>query len=291
MMHNNPWNDSGFKLQIVLLTFAPAFLAAGVYLNLRHLVITFGASFSRIKPVSYTRIFISCDIFSIILQGAGGGIASAATNTQKGLLDAGNGLMIAGMVFQVATLLLFGLFAAEYGIRVWKHKNELNPATFTLRRSMMFKSFLGALTLAYVAILIRCVYRVAEMSGGWGNSIMKEEALFTALDSLSVTSSLSKFLSYLTNWMQYGCHCYDCLEYLPSWYGLWCQAKVRWEIGWGGDRERSGDEVVAIVAVGSKSALHSRQWSEVVLYWESAHICAGVRSCWCLHGYNTDGGV
>jgi hypothetical protein len=184
MLHNNPFSDPGFKLQIVLLTLAPAFLSAGIYFTLKHLVITFGESFSRLRPKWYTWIFISCDIFSILLQGAGGGIASAATNTQKSLLDAGNDLMIAGLAFQVFTLCLFGLLAGEYFFRVWKHKNELNPATFELRRTLRFRLFLGALALAYVAILMRCVYRVAEMAGGWGNSIMQDEAMFTGLDSL-----------------------------------------------------------------------------------------------------------
>jgi hypothetical protein len=184
MLHNNPYSDAGFKLQIVLLTLAPAFLTAGIYFTLKHLVITFGESFSRIRPQHYTYIFISCDIFSILLQGAGGGIASAASDTQKSLLDAGNDLMITGLAFQVFTLLLFGCLAAEYFARVWKHKHELNPATFELRRSMRFRLFLGALSLAYLTILIRCVYRVAELAGGWGNSIMQDQALFTGLDSL-----------------------------------------------------------------------------------------------------------
>jgi len=190
MLHNNPYDDNGFKLQIVLLTLAPAFLSAGIYFTLKHLVITFGASFSRLRPNWYTWIFISCDIFSILLQGAGGGIASAADDNQKSLLDAGNNLMIAGLAFQVFTLLLFGVLATEYFIRVWKHKNELNPATFELRQTKRFRLFLGALALAYVSILIRCVYRVAEMAGGWGNSIMQDEAMFTGLDSFMVAIAM-----------------------------------------------------------------------------------------------------
>jgi hypothetical protein len=39
MLHNDPFSDSGFKLQIVLLTFAPAFFAAGIYLQLKHLYV------------------------------------------------------------------------------------------------------------------------------------------------------------------------------------------------------------------------------------------------------------
>jgi hypothetical protein len=176
MLHNNVYDDNGFKLQIVLLTLAPAFLCAGIYLCLKHLVITFGASFSRIQPKWYTWIFISCDIFSIVLQGAGGGLASAADNDRK-LLDAGNNLMIAGLAWQVFTLVLFGALCLEYFLRVRKNLNDLNPATYELRNSKMFKMFLGALFLAYVAILIRCVYRVAEMAGGWANSIMQDEGM------------------------------------------------------------------------------------------------------------------
>jgi hypothetical protein len=127
---------------------------------------------------------MSCDIFSILLQRAGGTVASAAVGTQQSMLDSGNHLMLAGMVFQVITLVVFGVLAGEYAFCVWRHKNELNPATFTLRLSWMFRLLLGALVVAYTAILIRCVYRVAEMSGGWGNIIMREEVGFTILDSL-----------------------------------------------------------------------------------------------------------
>jgi len=190
MLHNNPYDDAGFKLQIVLLTLAPAFLAAGIYLTLKHLVITFGSSFSRLQPKWYTWIFISCDIFSIVLQGAGGGIASAADDNQRSLLDAGNNLMIAGLAWQVFTLVLFGALSVEYFIRVRTHRNELNPTTFELRRTKRFRLFIGALVLAYVAILIRCVYRVAEMAGGWGNSIMQDEAMFTGLDSFMIAIAM-----------------------------------------------------------------------------------------------------
>ncbi len=40
MLHYDPFSETGFKLQICLLTFAPAFLAAGIYLCLKHLYVT-----------------------------------------------------------------------------------------------------------------------------------------------------------------------------------------------------------------------------------------------------------
>ncbi|KAF2403470.1 parasitic phase-specific protein PSP-1 [Trichodelitschia bisporula] len=184
MLYFNPFSDPGFKLQIVLLTLSPAALAAGIYLTLKHIVITFGTSFSRIKPNWYTYIFIACDIFSILLQGGGGAVAATAHDGDKEMLDIGNNLMIAGLAFQVFTLLIFGILAGEYFWRVRGHKGTLNEATAKLRASRRFRCFLGAVAVAYVTIFIRCVYRVAEMSGGWGNPIMRNETAFTILDSL-----------------------------------------------------------------------------------------------------------
>jgi len=67
----------------VCLTIAPAFLAAGIYLCLKHIVDTFGRENSRISPRSYPRIFIACDFLSLVLQAAGGGIASVKTHNYE----------------------------------------------------------------------------------------------------------------------------------------------------------------------------------------------------------------
>lgn len=37
MLHSDPFGEAGFNLQICLLTLAPAFLAAAIYLMLKHL--------------------------------------------------------------------------------------------------------------------------------------------------------------------------------------------------------------------------------------------------------------
>lgn len=192
LLHVNPLSDPGFKLQLIFLTFAPAFLAAAIYLNLKHLVLTFGTTFSRLKPAWYTWLFISCDIFSIALQGAGGAVAAMADPTETGsggkkMFDLGNDLMNAGIIVQVVTLVLFGVLSCEFLVRVWRGRYLLVGEVAELGKSVRFKFFLLALGTAYVVILVRCCYRVAEMSGGWGNEIMRDESLFTGLDSTYVS--------------------------------------------------------------------------------------------------------
>ena len=163
MMNDNPWSEDGFRLQIVCLVLAPSFIAAGVYLTLKHLVIYFGPEHSRIKPKFYTWIFIGCDAASIIIQAIGGGVAAAADRTNRQLLNTGNGLIIAGIAFQVATMSVCGLLALDFAFRLWKSGNHRSA----LGRSGGGRSgrigrpelFCGFVFFAYITILIRCIYR------------------------------------------------------------------------------------------------------------------------------------
>ncbi|KAI9851638.1 MAG: hypothetical protein M1824_002590 [Vezdaea acicularis] len=194
MLHYDPFTDPGFKLQIVCLTLSPAFLAAGIYFTLKYLILIFGESFSLIRAKYYTWIFISCDLMSIALQGAGGGISAAAVTDSD--LKTGNNLMIAGVAFQVATLTIFAVLALQYAYMAYKNKHALNPETFELRHSRKFQLTIGAIALSLITLLIRCAYRVAEMAGGWGNPIMQKEGEFFGLDAVMVLVSILVFNIY-----------------------------------------------------------------------------------------------
>ena len=184
LLWDDPFSPVGFKMSVVLLTFAPAFYAAGVYYTLKHICLTFSAELSRLKPKYYTWIFISCDCLSIALQAIGGAISSATESMT--ILDVGTNIMIAGLVFQVFTLVVFGIFAADYGLACYRHRDRLDPATATLRNSWRFRLFTVALWLAYFGILVRCAYRVAELVQGWvNNPILTDEGLFIGLDSVT----------------------------------------------------------------------------------------------------------
>jgi hypothetical protein len=184
LLYNDPFSDLGFKMNVVLLTFAPAFYAAAIYASLAQICLALAPELSRLRPRLYTRIFISCDVVSIILQAAGGGIASAAPDFH--VLEIGDNIMIAGLATQVATLLVFGVLAVDYACSVYKHHESLRPATAELRRSWHFKAFVAALWVAYLGIQIRCCYRVAELCEGWGSPTMRNQGLFIGLDSLPV---------------------------------------------------------------------------------------------------------
>lgn len=90
--------------------------------------------------------------------------------------------MMVGLVSQVVTLGVFGIMAIDVFFRIRKFRGEFNQSTNTLRHSGRFKNFLVGFVIAYLTIFIRCAYRIAEMSGGWRNSIMQNQVLFIVLD-------------------------------------------------------------------------------------------------------------
>jgi hypothetical protein len=109
LSHANPWHQPGFLLQIVCLTIAPTFTAGAIYLCLRNIVVAFGEEKSRIKAALYTRVFIPCDVVSLVLQALGGGMASMAYHEGRSS-KLGDRVMVAGLGLQVVTLAVFMVF-------------------------------------------------------------------------------------------------------------------------------------------------------------------------------------
>lgn len=166
----------------------PAWLAMGIYLTLKHVVKAFGPQYSYLKPKYYTWLFIGGDCVSLSLQAAGGGL-SAGANGNSNQLSIGSNIAIAGIIMQVVTLAIFAVLAGLFFFRRHlaqrkgapeKGETPANPQLQTMR----FKLFGGAVILAFLTIFTRCIYRIAEMMGGWGNPLMQDQAEFIALDSV-----------------------------------------------------------------------------------------------------------
>ncbi|KAK4194546.1 RTA1 like protein-domain-containing protein [Triangularia verruculosa] len=189
---NNPWDDMGFMVQIVCLTIGPAFLAAGVYTCLAKVVSVYGEECSRLPARWYTRIFIPCDVVSLVLQAAGGGIAAASDDIK--LLNMGNNIMIAGLSFQVFILAVFVAVSGEFLLRVHNRKKTYGPDSGfeqaepakSIRGGFMFKGIIVALAVSTIAIFWRSCFRVAELSEGWNGPLMSREDLFIGFESVMI---------------------------------------------------------------------------------------------------------
>ena len=183
-MNDNPFNDAGFITQICCLIIAPAFNSAAIYLTLKHIILCFGEEFSLIKARWYTYIFIVADVLSLILQGAGGGIASTADSDSPSTQKLGDDLWMASIGWQVAALSLFFGTVAWYVFSRQNaiHQHSLSVEAATTLKQRKFRLFAVGVGSAWLAIFVRCFYRIIEMAGGWGNSVMQDEATFIVFE-------------------------------------------------------------------------------------------------------------
>ncbi|QDS69637.1 hypothetical protein FKW77_009037 [Venturia effusa] len=195
MAHSKPFDETSFLIQIVCLTIAPAFYAAGLYFCLSRIVETFGAENSRLKPGLYPKIFIPCDLFSLVLQALGGGMASAATHSGKNA-EPGNHIMLAGLAVQVVTLFFYIMLASDFAFRTYRRistlgkSHALDPTHAKLRDSLRFRGFVCALIFATLCIFTRSVYRVAELSEGWSGHLILTQKYFIGLEGAIVAAGI-----------------------------------------------------------------------------------------------------
>ncbi|KAK0110077.1 hypothetical protein ONS95_002733 [Cadophora gregata] len=196
LMHSNPWDSGPFIIQILLLIVSPSLLAAGLYLTLKHLVLHFGPEYSRLSPKWYTWLFVACDAIGFLTQCIGGGIQASADNTDQKTLNMGNNIMVAGVSFQAATMVVCGLLAADFAYSLYRHRGERKTAAqgTSPRGAKAFQFYLACFVTAFLAILTRCIYRIPEMAGGWKNHLMRDEVGFMILDGAQV-DPISQFVN------------------------------------------------------------------------------------------------
>ena len=162
---------------LVCITFGPTFYTAAIYLTLSKIVIYLGTEYSRFSPKFYYWIFVPCDIFSLVLQAIGGALSS----TSSGGSNTAVNVSIAGLSLQVFFIVVFITLVVEYTIR-WRKGRRASAEKREI--STTFKVFAGFLSAATVLILIRCCYRIDELSDGYSGPLIHNEGLFIGLEGV-----------------------------------------------------------------------------------------------------------
>lgn len=203
-----------FLCQIVALTIAPVFMMAAIYYMLGQVIVLHGRKFSILSPLTFSYVFVSCDIISLVLQAVGGGIAAsaAAYGTDPAT---GTHIMVAGVSFQVLSMLIFVFFLFDMLSKLYFHaspqvkgllpnffnmllntprgqalKSECEPFYNTRYRIAREKNLFTYAPLVILIgttfIYIRSVYRVAELAQGWRGYLITHESFLMTLDAAMV---------------------------------------------------------------------------------------------------------
>lgn len=148
-------------------------------------MVVYSEAVSWLRPSTYTIVFIGFDFVSLLLQAAGGGIAASADTVHMD--DIGKNIMVAGVSWQVVSLLLFTALCLDFARRVRKASAlEMHPSFTSFRSSKKFKFFLYGLATATLTIFIRSVFRCAELSGGFHGKLANQEITFMILEGAMI---------------------------------------------------------------------------------------------------------
>ncbi|KKY23708.1 putative rta1 domain [Phaeomoniella chlamydospora] len=190
---------------------AVGFLAACIYLTLKHVTRHCGSQYSRLKPRLYTWLFIGGDFGSIVVQALGGGVAAAGGHAHPKVADIGDKIIIAGIALQLVVMTFAAALISEFYWRLKtkrpirskqvepspgptteseEEKGTASPnatvpqGTNDFVSDKSFRIFCWGIGFAFLTIYIRCIYRIPEMSGGWGGPLMRKENDFYILDGM-----------------------------------------------------------------------------------------------------------
>ncbi|KAL5394524.1 hypothetical protein PMIN04_007246 [Paraphaeosphaeria minitans] len=174
MLHGNPFDFNAFLMQIICITVAPVFYCAAIYVLLAQMITTLDPSLSRVSPKLFYYIFIPADVTCLILQATGG--ALSATGGDIDAINTGVSVSKAGLILQVVVLAIFLSATADYLLSYRRaHGGAL------IRRLSVF---LGALGAGVVCVLVRCVYRIVELKGGYFGPEFEHQWEFVALEGV-----------------------------------------------------------------------------------------------------------
>ncbi|RAL04449.1 RTA1 domain-containing protein [Aspergillus ibericus CBS 121593] len=193
------WTLGPFLVQSLLPLVAPALFAASIYMELGRLIVVLHAEkHSLIRVKWLTKIFVTGDVLSFLLQAGGAGLMGS--HSQSGATN-GSHIIVVGLVVQI---LFFGFFIISTAI--FHHRMEQSPTSYSF--NINWRKLIWVLYSASVLILVRSIYRLIEYIQGFGGYLLSHEAYLYVFDALLMFAVMLLFHvvhpSELNAWLKSG---------------------------------------------------------------------------------------
>ncbi|KAF9247099.1 RTA1-like protein [Melanogaster broomeanus] len=144
-----------------------------------------------------TVIFVISDISTFLIQAAGGGLSTAKSISTA---LAGQHVFQAGLALQLASFAIFSTIYACFLYRIYKYECKVWVKDASKSWRSDWRALAGALCISCIGILIRSVYRVIEVSGGYRSYLATSEAYFYAFDTLPLFIAISVYIPFWPGW-------------------------------------------------------------------------------------------
>ena len=123
-------------------------------------------------------MFCTADLVAIVIQAVGGGSAAVALANCESSVT-GTHIMLAGIVFQLASMIVFVLLGLDF---LRKARRDPAYAGKSNVEGGRVGLLVWSLEWASFWILVRCIYRSVELAQGWSGFTITHEPFFLCLD-------------------------------------------------------------------------------------------------------------
>ncbi|OCH86232.1 RTA1-like protein [Obba rivulosa] len=193
-LHSNPDSKGIYSIQQVLIVLSPCAFIATEYMVLGRLASYLDCGrYLFISPRKIARVFVISDIVTFIIQGAGASLSTAKTESA---LRLGGHIFLTGLVLQ---LISFGVFFSMY-IRFLVLVRMREPGLWHSDRGKAWykdwRALAYTLLISSIAVLVRCTYRVIELSQGYTGHLSTTESFFYALDTLPLCIAIAIYVPF-----------------------------------------------------------------------------------------------
>ncbi|KIJ70024.1 hypothetical protein HYDPIDRAFT_77204 [Hydnomerulius pinastri MD-312] len=193
-VHDHPDDLTIYIVMYLLIVLSPCCFIAANYVLLGRLAKHLGAGKHVLLPAHrLTRIFVLSDVTTFLIQAAGGVLTTSNSYT-TGMM--GLHIFLAGLVLQLVSFLFFTVLYVRFLLRI----RALEPYIWTRDSDKPWfndwRALAGALCISCVMILIRCSYRVAEMSQPPHGTLSSSESYFYGLDTLMLFIAIAIYIPF-----------------------------------------------------------------------------------------------
>lgn len=155
------WSVFPYALQSLMLLIAPSFLAASIYGMLgRTIATTRGEAYSPIPPRKLTKVFVTSDVLSFLVQSGGGGMLTNAKSPSN--IQLGEKVIIVGLFIQLIGFVFFIGVTGTFHARITRGA-RMGPVSVAApwRRHIFILYGVSAL------VFVRSLFRVIEYCKGY----------------------------------------------------------------------------------------------------------------------------
>ncbi|KAI0034886.1 RTA1 like protein [Vararia minispora EC-137] len=192
---------TAFTVQTAALIVSPTPLIAVCFVLLGRLVTLLGPQYSRLSARACMSPRITADVVCLLVQGIGGGRAAGSNTLSKA--QTFGWVVFGGIVLQLVSLLLFTALAVEFLWRYLSDKPLRKSGSLAVHGplSLRLRWLIHGMSIMLGLFLIRSLYRVVELSGGWGGPMLDVQWAFCVFDATMILLAMATLNVLHPGWL------------------------------------------------------------------------------------------